>query len=47
MTEDQDIRDQWMGVKFLKHNFKPKLYEAADKSGKKVSIKACAEAAAD
>ena len=36
-----------MGMKGLRHNFQPKLYEGADKHGNAVPLKDRAEAAAD
>ncbi len=47
MTEDLDIRDKWLGIKYLKNNFKPKLHECADKHGNKIGPKQRAEATAE
>lgn len=47
VQNDMDIRDKWLGVKFLKRDRKPKLYEFADKDGKPVTLKEKAEVTAD
>lgn len=47
ITEDLDIRDKWMGIKFLKQKFSPALYERADMHGTTVEISQKATAAAD
>lgn len=47
VTEDMDVRDKWLGIKYLKQKFAPNLYERADRFGKTVSLKQRADAAAD
>ncbi len=48
MTDkDLDIRDKWLGIKYLKRKTTRKLYETADMHGNVTSFKQQAEAAAD
>jgi len=44
---DLDIRDKWMGIKFLKTVKAPKLYERADRHGRCVDFDKQAEVAAN
>ena len=48
MTDkDLDIRDKWLGIKYLKRKTTRNLYETADMHGNITSFKQKAEAAAD
>lgn len=47
VNEDMDIRDKWLGIKFLKQQRKPKLYEFANRHGQIVPGHERAEAMAD
>ena len=47
VDKDMDIKDKWIGIKYLKQTYKPNMYEKSDKQGKKVSLKEKAEATAD
>ncbi len=47
VNNDMDIRDKWLGIKTIKKDFKPNLYEISDRMGNKVKLKDKAEAIAD
>jgi len=48
ITESElDIRDKWLGIKFIKTTHKAKLYERKNRQGELVTFKQQAEAAAD
>ena len=38
VTEDMDVRDKWLGIKFLKKKHAPNLYERADMNGRTVNF---------
>ena len=45
-NEELDIRDKWLGIKFLKKNHQPRLYEKADASKNVLEFHKLANAAA-
>ena len=45
LTNELDLRDKWLGFKYLKNNFRPTLFEAADQHGNKVGYQDRAAAA--
>ena len=47
VTEDLDIRDQWIGIKRQKLDYKPRPFDKRDKHGNRVTIAEQAEAMAD
>ena len=47
VDEQLDIRDQWLGIKKYKLEYKPRPYDKRDKHGNKITIKEQAEATAD
>ena len=44
---DLDIREKWLGIKFLKKSHRPKLFEKKDRFGRALNFEEHAEAAAD
>ena len=44
---DLELRDKWLGIKFIRKNHEPKLYEKADRHKNLVDFDSQAEAAAD
>ena len=47
VDKDLEIRDKWLGIKFIKRNYEPKLYEKVDRHKKLIDFDQHAEAAAD
>lgn len=47
VDEDMDVRDKWLGIKFLKKKHAPNLYERADMHGNTVNFNDKAKATAE
>jgi len=47
VTEEMDVRDKWLGIKFIKQKHSPNLYERANMQGTTVGINEKAQAAAE
>ena len=47
VTKQLDIRDKWMGIKYIKQKHSPNLYEQANARGESVNLGDRAQAAAD